>query len=381
MNRPRLPPLRHPLARLFERALDSVGAALHPDTIRHYRGTIRNFLTYLGTEHPRVSRLDHLRRDPHILGWLAHLRSQTPPLAIGSCINLLIHLRGVLAELAWTEQKPDLDHLLRPEDIPRLPHRLPRPLTAQQDQQLQQELLRRNDLGANAFLLIRHTGMRIGECADLAYDCLHSTGPDQWAIHVPLGKLKTERMVPVDSFVCELVHRLRFFRSLDLLPTDGLLLPRPHTKEALVRQLRDYFHQVCHSLGLPVRIVPHQLRHTYATEMLRSGVGLPAVMKLLGHDSPDMTLLYLQIAIPDLQREFHLARSHPRHLVPQPKTAAPSLCDGLDGLIQSMLGSQHLMEMFRRSLPPDGPRLQLGRLANRLTKLIAELRTLTQPGK
>jgi site-specific recombinase XerD len=53
-----------------------------------------------------------------------------------------------------------------------------------------------------------------------------------------------------------------------------LLLPRPHTKEALVRQLRDYFHQVCHSLGLPVRIVPHQLRHTYATEMLRSGVTL-----------------------------------------------------------------------------------------------------------
>jgi hypothetical protein len=57
--------------------------------------------------------------------------------------------------------------------------------------------------------------MRIGECADLAYDCLHNLGPDQWAIHVPLGKLKTERMVPVDAFVCELVHRLRFFRSFD----------------------------------------------------------------------------------------------------------------------------------------------------------------------
>jgi hypothetical protein len=38
-------------------------------------------------------------------------------------------------------------------------------------------------------------------------------------------------------------------------------------------------------------------------------------------------------------------------------------------------------EMFRRSLPPDGPRPKLGRLANRLTKLIAELRALTQPGK
>src|SRR3989442_13504752 len=61
------------------------------------------------------------------------------------------------------EQLPELAHLIRREDIPRLPHRLPRPLTAEQDQLLQKEFLRRNDLGGNAFLLIRHTGMRIGE--------------------------------------------------------------------------------------------------------------------------------------------------------------------------------------------------------------------------
>ena len=58
-----------------------------------------------------------------------------------------------------------------------------------------------------------------------------TSAPDRWAIHVPLGKLKTERMVPVDSFVCELVHRLRFFRSFDPLPPDGRLLARPHGKQ------------------------------------------------------------------------------------------------------------------------------------------------------
>jgi integrase len=58
--------------------------------------------------------------------------------------------------------------------------------------------------------------------------------------------------------------------------------------------------------------------------MLRSGVGFPAVMKLLGHSSSDMTMKYLDIALPDLQREFHLARSHPRHLAPQPKAVAAS---------------------------------------------------------
>jgi hypothetical protein len=87
---------------------------------------------------------------------------------------------------------------------------------------------------------------------------IRSTGLNQWAIHVPLGKLRTERMVPLDSFVCELIQPLRFFRSLDPLPADGWLLARPRTKEALVRQLRDYLHQVCHALGLPTRIVPHQ---------------------------------------------------------------------------------------------------------------------------
>jgi integrase len=378
VNRAPRPPLQHPLVPVFDRAVDSLAVALSSDTTRHYRGTARNFLSYLGADHPEVQRLDQLRRELHILGWMSRLHSQTPALATASYINLLIALRGICNELAWTEQLPELAHLIRREDIPRLPQRLPRPLTAEQDELLQQEFLRRNDLGGNAFLLIRHTGMRIGECADLSFDCLRSSGPNQWAIHVPLGKLKTERMVPVDSFVCELVRRLQFFRSLDPLPADGRLLARPRTKEALVRQLRDYLHQVCHALSLSTRIVPHQCRHTYATEMLRAGVGFPAVMKLLGHTSPEMTMRYLDVALNDLQREFELARSKPRHLVPQPKTPFPPRV-GLDGVIDSLLAAQHVLEMFRRTLPNGTSRRRLDRLSNRLTKIVTEARTLATP--
>lgn len=379
MNRVRRPPLQHRLAPVFERAVDSLCASLHPDTTRHYRGTARNFLRYLGAEYPTVISLDQLRRASHILGWMSRLRAQSPPLVTASYINLLIALRRIFHELAWTERISELTHLIRREDIPRLPRRLPRPLATQHDQLLQQEFLRRNDLGANVFLLIRHTGMRIGECADLSRECLRSTGPDQWAIHVPLGKLKTERMVPVDPFVCKLVQRLRFFRSLDPLPADGRLLARPLTKEALLHQLRDYLHQVCHSLGLPTRIVPHQFRHTYASEMLRSGVGFPAVMKLLGHTSAEMTMLYLEVTLSDLQHEFDLARAQPRHLAPQPKTSAASLRAGLAGVIDALLSAQHVLEMFRRTLPKGGSRSCLDRLTNRLTKIVAEARKLVTP--
>ena len=133
MNRLRRPPLQHPLAPVFERAVDSIGAALSPDTTRHYRGTVRKFLCYLGACHPEVNRLDQLRRDPHILGWMSRLRSQTPPLSTASCINQLIALRYVFNDLSWSNKRSKLARLIRREDIPRTPQRLPRPLTAEQD--------------------------------------------------------------------------------------------------------------------------------------------------------------------------------------------------------------------------------------------------------
>ena len=175
----------------FQRAIDSLTAGLSPASVRQYRAVARCFLIYLGEQHPATDSLNQLRRDPHSLGWFVDLRCQNLVPAV--YIARLLLMRCMLEELAWSAQVPDLTHLIRREDIPRAPQRLPRALTPQQDQLIQQELLRRNDLPSNVLLLIRHTGMRIGECVDLAYDCLHNAGPDRWAIHVPLGKLKTER--------------------------------------------------------------------------------------------------------------------------------------------------------------------------------------------
>jgi hypothetical protein len=149
----RYAPLEHPLAHQFQRAIESLTAALTPDSARQYRCAVRYFLVYLGEDHPAVCSLHQLRRDPHILDWFAHLRSQIPPLTQAVYIRRLLFLRCILHELAWSAQLPDLAHLIRREDIPRTPQGLPRPLTAEQDRLIQQELLRRNDMPANVFLL------------------------------------------------------------------------------------------------------------------------------------------------------------------------------------------------------------------------------------
>ena len=110
--------------------------------------------------------------------------------------------------------------------------------------------------------------------------------------------------------------------------------------------------------------------------MLRSGMSFPAVMKLLGHTSPDMTLLYVDITLTDIEREFHRASSKPRHLAPQPKLLSSSSRTGLQILLDSLLGAQHALEIFRRSLAQNANRKHLDRLANRLTKIIAIVRKL-----
>ena len=254
-------PLVHPLAEVFFGAARSVTISMSDSTKGRYRTTTEYFLRYLGEHHPHVRTLDQLRREPHILGWLTWLASQQPRLVKSTRSLHVISMRRLIEELAWLHNLPALVRLFHPDDVPQPDDRLPRPLTPEQDRLIQQELLRRNDTASNALLLIRHTGIRIGECVDLAFDCLRSLAPGLWALHVPLGKLNTERLVPIDDSVCQLVHRLRFFRFISAVPHDGLLLARRHNRSALLRELRTQLTKVRTSLGIARPLVPHMFRH------------------------------------------------------------------------------------------------------------------------
>ena len=77
---------------------------------------------------------------------------------------------------------------------------------------------------------------------------------------------------------------------------------------------------------------------------------MPALMKLLGHRTANMTLRYVQITQQDLQREFHLAQEHPRYLLPLPGAAAvadPTATDGL-AVLERISAAVRIMDLFRQ---------------------------------
>src|SRR4029450_7621062 len=65
----------------------------------------------------------------------------------------------------------------------------------------------------DALRLQRACGLRIGELCDLELDCVHElAGQGAW-LKVPLGKLGTERMLPLDEETVALVDRIVTHRA------------------------------------------------------------------------------------------------------------------------------------------------------------------------
>lgn len=317
--------LPHPLEQALAARVSLLATTLSPHTIQNYRHTVRLFLMFLQEQFPEIRSAGQLRRDPHILGFLEYLWKQKTAFTgqqwhtntRGAHLIRLRKLFGLLAD----HPHPPRPGLLWSEDIPRFAQPLPRPLNADDDLRLKDELRRRNDWQSNALLLTRLTGMRPGETMDLTLDCLHHSLDDRWLLRVPPVKANRERWVPIDDEVRAIVARLTFLRTLSETAAPrggGFLLPRPEGRNALGDELRKALACFAVKSGITSPIVPYQLRHTFATTMLRAGISLPALMKLLGHRTANVTLRYVEITQQDVQREFELAQARPRHLVPIP---------------------------------------------------------------
>jgi len=362
---------RRSLEEIFETQVQTLSLTLQPFTVAKYQYVAHHFVAYLRATFPEVRRLAQLRRDPHMLGWFRWLCELRPPVGNHTREQRLLCLRRLLDDLAF-QGHPLQPGLILREDFPARPEYLPRALSPEDDRRLQEELRRADTLYSNALLLTRLTGIRIGECIHLPLDGLRHVGSEQWALHVPLGKLHTERLVPLDSEGLRILNRILELRALHsprrLAKSKGFLIPRVGGRFALFQTLRLALADFARRAGCADSnpITPHRLRHTWASEMLRCGISLPALMQLMGHKDIRMTLRYLKITQPDLQREFYKARRNNPQSYPLPSLSASAAAADVPGIRQALAAARHLLEMYRRQLSDDKIRRRLQRLDRRL---------------
>jgi len=177
------------------------------------------------------------------------------------------------------------------------------------------------------------------------------------------------------------VDRILALRALaprsQLARSEAFLLPRWGRRCPLYQTLYHALADAAKRAGCSCHLSPHRLRHTCASEMIRLGVSLPALMQLLGHKDIHMTLRYVQVTQQDLQREFHMARqiATQRHITPGlPLPGTPSsLASDRPGVRQALAATRHLLEMYRRQLGDEKARRKLQRLDKRLLNIASAL--------
>lgn len=282
---------------------------LRPATIQSKGYMLRSFAAYLREHRPQIRRFAQLERQAHIEPWLEHLLYLKPASRNGQVRNLRLFFEDLIA-WQWPEAPPP--YLLSDEDLAPEPDYLPRPLPPSLDQAVQKTFIEAGSFGAMALLLLRYTGMRLGEMQALPLHAMQSFSPDSFALRVPPGKTHSERLIPLDERTVELIQRIlaqRACRQKRRLPKNRrrLMMIDPWGRHLCQQSYRRILKELTAHLDTTENIYCHRLRHTFATEMARAGMPVSALMKLLGHKTPKMTMRYVEVAQVDLRHAYDQA--------------------------------------------------------------------------
>ena len=259
------------LNEIAERFIDLISTTLAPKTAINYRSNIFAFIRFLNSTYPKITRFSQLKRSPHIEEWLTHLARTYS--RNGTRRMHIIKIRRFLSDIYdWGWDNKPQEQLFVSKDLPSGPKYLPKPITPEIDLILKETLKTEGDMLSLGILLLRNTGMRVGELQDLEVNCIQKLPDGQYLLHVPLGKLKTERIIPVDEETAEIVTSIINMRELLLplpnpktgKPTEFLLLKKDWTRPSY-SGLRAALKRLVIKSGINNHITLHQLRHTYAT--------------------------------------------------------------------------------------------------------------------
>jgi integrase len=303
---------------------------LAPRSLRLYAHNLLHFVRWWASRH-RTG--DVLERDLTKSTLLDYVRFQSTlePQPSGSTINA----RVAVADRALRNEFPDAPcqiargfhqaylrrqpmGLARPRwAISRLRVKVPRrsivPLSVDEVARFWASFRSTRDLAIVGLMLLQ--GLRSAEVLTLnPEDLLLSEG--QLRVR---GKGSKLRFLPLAPETIQLLdHYMRLERPNPCSAALFVSLKGPARGQRMTPAgLRSLFRYHRRTTGIKLAN-PHRFRHTFASDMVRAGVSLPALMQLMGHADIETTLLYIQVTPQDVYLQY--ARAVAQHIRPVPSS-------------------------------------------------------------
>jgi integrase/recombinase XerC len=291
-----------------------------PHTVSNYRREIAQFMAYArqrgvtawGQVTPALIR-----------GWLADLHRLG--YAKASVARRISELRSFYAFLVRVDAVAE--NPVEGISAPRLPQRLPRPLTEEEVRALLAAPDPSTPAGQRdrAMLeLLYAAGLRVSELLGLDVAALDLA---QAQVRV-VGKGDKERIVlmgvpavqALRAYLEDGRQKLLAAAVKSARPGESATPPRSRQTNALflnrfgqrlsVSMFTRILRRYARAAGIKHRVTPHMLRHSFATHMLNRGADLRSVQELLGHETPATTQIYTQVSQTHLRAT--VLRAHPR---------------------------------------------------------------------
>jgi integrase len=300
-----------------------------PATVDKLELAVRVFGDWLAEYLPGITSFADVTRD-HCLAWIAYI-AEAPtgrtgkPLGVMSRIQRISGLSQFFRDTAaW--QYPDVPGhtLIGAGDAPKYTEKVPRFIP---DNELDQLMPVIDAIGCPfqraALLVARWSGARRDEIRRLPMDCLDRYPDSTARLRLPGRKTYKERVVPLHEDAAQALQAV-----IDLRKDAP---ERPFTDERTGEEVRYLFmshgkllssfylfetpiQEACKAVGL-VRpggrggsgrgtVTAHRFRHTVGTQLAERGAKLHTIMKVLGHTSVNMALVYAQISDQEVLRDY-----------------------------------------------------------------------------
>lgn len=179
---------------------------------------------------------------------------------------------------------PELNNKLKLFSIPKIKNKDPKFLSEEEILKLKSYPM--NDRERLYILLMLDLGLRLGELLSLK-------AQDFWNDSVSIiRKGGNQQRLPITQEILSIIY------SLKLQPTELVCSMSRITMQRFVSHIA--------MQSLHRRISPHSLRHSFATQAIKSGVQIHVLQRFLGHSNVATTSRYLHVTTEDLQAAQNL---------------------------------------------------------------------------
>jgi len=322
---PNEPPVPQPrMETIIQRYLVTRRLTSRPKTVQRFSLSLRTFGAWLTSAYPLIVSFAEVDR-AHVLAYIQALElhvsaKSKQPLSIRTRHGYLETLGTFLRDVvAWGWDDVPSRQLLTARDLPKRVQRVPRYIP-EPDLSRLMEAIRSLDCPYQraALLVARWSGARRDEIRRLEVDCLDSYPDGTPRLRIPAGKTYQERLVPLHEEAAAAIRTLQTHREGE--PTRGFPdeLTGRLSRRLFVHHGKTFsapylfetpLWDACERAGLvtadgKATITAHRLRHTLGMQLAERGARLNTIMKILGHASAGMTMVYAQVTDQAVLRDY-----------------------------------------------------------------------------